>query len=208
MEGESYPLILDGTQAGTVEVSRMGGWTVFDVRCANAGGIVRVSVYGDGKEGYLGVLAPEGEGLALRRRLSRNDLRTFPARIEYASSAGQSAAPALQAEAETPREPAEPEAPDPEESEGRPPSDDAGEEKNGAEPEQKRTPPPSYEDVYWYASPDGALVCFDGEQNLIALPEGDARIPKGVKGLPRMVEGRGYIVFRTKDGRLLSDGGE
>ena len=63
--------------------------------------------------------------------------------------------------------------------------------------------PPGIEDLYWYASPDGALVCFDGTENLIALPLGDARIPGGGGGWRKRIEGRDYIVYRTKDGRLL-----
>ena len=42
MEGECYPLILDGAETGTVTVSRQGGWTVFEVRSAPVEGIVRV----------------------------------------------------------------------------------------------------------------------------------------------------------------------
>ena len=69
---ETYPLILDGAQAGTVTVRREGGWTVFDVQCAAAEGVKRVSVYGGGAEGYLGVLAPEDGALTLHRRFSRS----------------------------------------------------------------------------------------------------------------------------------------
>ena len=90
MEQETYPLILDGESAGEVAVRRAGGWTFFDVRCTGAAsGIVRVSVYGGGREGYLGVLAPEGDGMVLQRRLSRLDLRGFPEQIAYAWRAGQ-----------------------------------------------------------------------------------------------------------------------
>ena len=69
-------------------------------------------------------------------------------------------------------------------------------------PEECETPP-DIEDVYWYASPDGALVCFDGEQNLIALPLGDERVPAHVRGWPKTIEGREYVVYRTKDGRIV-----
>ena len=63
--------------------------------------------------------------------------------------------------------------------------------------------PQPLEDNYWYASPDGALVCFDGERNLIALPVGDPRIPEGGGGWTQSIEGRDYVVYRTKDGRLI-----
>jgi len=88
MEG-TYPLLLEGAQAGEVRVSAEGAWTVFEAQCSMRSGIVRISVYGGGREGYLGVLAPAGEGLALRRRFSRGELRSFPAEIEYAARAGE-----------------------------------------------------------------------------------------------------------------------
>ena len=185
---EAYPLILDGREAGEVRVTREGGWTVFEAVCAAVEGIVRISVYGEGREGYLGVLTPDGEGLSLSRRFSRSALSGFPARIEFAARAGMPC--------EAPPEPEPPEAeapaPQPEEAPITPP-----------EPPETEQTPPGLEDVYWYASPDGALVCFDGDHNLIALPLGDARIPEGPGGWPKTVEGRDYIVYRTKDGRLL-----
>lgn len=196
MEQETYPLILDGAPAGEVAVRRTGGWTFFDVRCTGASGIVRVSVYGGGREGYLGVLAPEGEGMALHRRMSRMDLRDFPERIAYAGRAGQ---PCGEPPAQDVPDLPEPEeslaaaaAPE-EEAESAPASQDA----------QPESEAPALEDVYWYASPDGALVAFDGGHNLIALPAGDARIPDGPGGWPRSIEGQDYVVYRTKDGRLI-----
>ncbi len=47
---ETYPLILDGQEAGEVLVTRARGWTVFEARCAAAPGIVPISVYGAGTE--------------------------------------------------------------------------------------------------------------------------------------------------------------
>ena len=105
MEQGVYPLLLDGERAGEVRVSAEGAWTVFNVKSAMRPGIVRVSVYGDGREGYLGVLAPEGEGLTLCRRISPGALRAFPGRIEYAGPAG---APCAPTESETAPEPAPP----------------------------------------------------------------------------------------------------
>ena len=202
---EHYPLILDGVEAGSVSVHSEGGWTVFDAQCGDVQGVVRISVYGAGREGYLGVLTPEDGRFALHRRMSRAALRDFPAPIEYAGRAGQPAAAPTPEEA--PPEPAEetaPEAPEckraeaeaaPEPPQNAPPAPEP--------PQEQSETPPALEDVYWYASPDGALVCFDGEQNLIALPAGDGRIPDGPGGWPRTIEGRDYVVFRTRDGRLL-----
>lgn len=198
MEQGVYPLLLDGERAGEVRVSAEGAWTVFSVDCAMRPGIVRVSVYGAGREGYLGVLAPEGDRLTLCRRLSPGSLRDFPGQIEYAGRAGQPTAapepepacamPAPEPEPPVPAERGDPGAPQAEE----PPP-----------PEEKEEAPPGIEDLYWYASPDGALVCFDGTENLIALPSGDGRIPAGGGGWQKTIEGRAYVVFRTRDGRLL-----
>ena len=195
MEQGVYPLLLDGERAGEVRVSAEGAWTVFSVDCAMRPDIVRVSVYGEGREGYLGVLAPEGERLTLCRRLSPGALREFPAQIEYAAGAGQ---PMERGEtAVSQEEPPEPETA----TAGR---DDPGTpHETEAPPEEKDASPPGIEDLYWYASPDGALVCFDGAENLIALPSGDGRIPAGGGGWQKTIEGRAYMVFRTKDGRLV-----
>ena len=203
MEQGVYPLLLDGERTGEVRVSAEGAWTVFNVKSAMRPGIVRVSVYGDGREGYLGVLAPEGEALALCRRLSPGALRAFPGRIEYAGRAG---APCAPAEPENPPEPAAPEPPpEPacEEETPQPEAENPQEETEEPQPEAQTEAPPGIEDLYWYASPDGALVCFDGTENLIALPLGDKRIPDGGGGWRKRIEGRDYMVYRTKDGRLL-----
>ena len=176
MEG-TYPLLLDGAQAGEVRVSAQGAWTVFEARCAMVPGIVRISVYGEGREGYLGVLVPEGEGLTLRRKLSRSELREFPAAIAYAGRAG---------------EPQSPPEPDP-----APVGRDAHIAPPAETPPEPETPPED-SDLYWYATTDGALTAFDGEQNLLALPEGDARIPADGCGQPRTIDGWDYVVFRKK----------
>ena len=190
MEQGVYPLLLDGERAGEVRVSAEGAWTVFSVDCAMRPGIVRVSVYGAGREGYLGVLAPEGERLTLCRRISRSALREFPAQIEYAAAAGAPIPAAPPEEPPEGSEAAECEAP------AAPPEPEKA-------PEEKDASPPGLEDLYWYASPDGALVCFDGTENLVALPLGDARIPAGGGGWQKTIEGRAYMVYRTRDGRLL-----
>ena len=82
---EQYPLIMDGAEIGSVSVHSDGGWTYFDAQCAEVQGIVRVSVYGGGREGYLGILAPENGRFALHRRLSRAALRDFPTVLAISS---------------------------------------------------------------------------------------------------------------------------
>ncbi len=168
MEGK-YPLLIDGRESGELRVTRRGALTLFEAEAEDGGGILRLSVYGGGREGYLGVMSPSGEGrVALRRQLSRATLRDFPEHIEYAAPAG--AAPAV-----TEPEPGpEPEsAPEPE------PGQDEGPEGG----------------LIWYSSPDGTLSAHDGRRLLVALPADDARVPAWAGDVVRSINGRKYVVF-------------
>lgn len=168
MEGK-YPLLIDGRESGELRVTRCGALTLFEAEAEDGGGILRLSVYGGGREGYLGVMSPSGEGrVALRRQLSRAALRDFPEQIEYAAPAG--AAPAV-----TEPEPGpEPEsAPEPE------PGQDEGPEGG----------------LIWYSSPDGTLSAHDGRRLLVALPADDARVPAWAGDVVRSINGRKYVVF-------------
>lgn len=239
MEG-TYPVIIDGALVGKLCVSRQGGLTAFDVRCRAVPGIVRLSVYGGGCEGYLGVLVPEGDGLGLHKTFSRNALRGFPQSIESVEPAGMSAERLPIAPQDAVEEHSAPteETPLFEESAcGQPlccgvcAADDCAAEmqlpdaalppcaegcaflcEDAREDEQAGELPcpesdAQEDDLFWYASPDGALVCFDGTRSLIALPLGDERIPASdsFSGVLRNVEGREYMVFRTKNGKLVRD---
>lgn len=166
---EKYPLLIDGRESGELRVTRRGALTLFEAEAEDGGGILRLSVYGGGREGYLGVMSPSGEGrVALRRQLSRAALRDFPEQIEYAAPAG--AAPAV-----TEPEPGpEPEsAPEPE------PGQDEGPEGG----------------LIWYSSPDGTLSAHDGRRLLVALPADDARVPAWAGDVVRSINGRKYVVF-------------
>lgn len=168
MEGK-YPLLIDGRESGELRVTRRGALTLFEAEAEDGGGILRLSVYGGGREGYLGVMSPSGEGrVALRRQLSRAALRDFPEQIEYAAPAG--AAPAV-----TEPEPGpEPEsAPEPE------PGPDEGPEGG----------------LIWYSSPDGTLSAHDWRRLLVALPADDARVPAWAGDVVRSINGRKYVVF-------------
>lgn len=168
MEGK-YPLLIDGRESGELRVTRRGALTLFEAEAEDGGGILRLSVYGGGREGYLGVMSPSGEGrVALRRQLSRAALRDFPEQIEYAAPAG--AAPAV-----TEPEPGpEPEsAPEPE------PGPDEGPEGG----------------LIWYSLPDGTLSAHDGRRLLVALPADDARVPAWAGDVVRSINGRKYVVF-------------
>ena len=175
MEG-LYPVFIDGRAVGKLRIRRAGAMTEFSAETGMLPGIVRISVYGGGREGYLGVLAPEGDGMSLRKCLSPGAMRDFPTEIDAVERAGCT---------ELLRE-----------SESAP---------------QTETPPPTLpadtedEELFWYSSPDGALVRFDGSRNLIALPLGDPRIPEDGGGRLRQVDGRQYLVFATENGRLVRE---
>ena len=314
MEGK-YPIMIDDALAGTLEVTKKGAMTVFDARCKGTDELLRLSVYGDDGEGYLGVMVPEGGEMRLRRSLSPLSMRGFPEEIVAAGPAGrgnagqqgkaeETAAPRSDSKVsvpdktgggeekevaapqtgggetvaecaekpesappERPREenceipsceagcgeavsPAPPETggkPEPEEveppcekppeQEVEPPCEKCPErqeaetpcekppEHQEAEPPCEKCPEPAraeskqeasdipsepedspddMEDLCWYASPDGALVCFDGVHSLIALPPADERVPQNIPGQPRQIEGRNYLVYETKNGRIVS----
>lgn len=165
MEG-SWPVMFGGREIGSLRAYARGAMTVFEAEAADPGGVLRLSVYGGGREGYLGVMSPAGEGrVALRRSLSRAVLRGFPERIEYAAPSGE-AAPAPEPEKPAPEPVSEPE-PEPEPEDG----------------------------LIWYSSPDGTLSAHDGRRLLVALPADDARVPAWAGDVVRSINGRKYVVF-------------
>lgn len=172
MEGK-YPIIIDGALCGFLKVEERGALTEFRAECGMLPGIVRLSVYGGGREGYLGVLMPDSDGrLRLKKSFSRTAMRDFPRDIDHAGVAGEKweDSPAVAK----------------------------------AAPEKYDEKAKACEDeLYWYSSPDGALVCFDGEHSLIALPLGDERIQAEPKGALKQIEGNEYMVYITKDGRVV-----
>lgn len=91
MENEiagTYPIILDGLTEGEITVSREGLFWVFDAKCNMRDEIVRLSVYGDGVEGYLGTMEPKNDMLFLTKKLSRSALSAFPQNITHAGQKG------------------------------------------------------------------------------------------------------------------------
>ncbi len=77
----------EGVRRGTMEIRGEGAYTRFEARCAPLPGLRRLYVFGGGARACLGVLAPEGGELRLRRRLSRAAMEGFPERIEFAVAA-------------------------------------------------------------------------------------------------------------------------
>ena len=200
---ESYPIMLDGEAAGRLTVERQGSLTVFEADCDMREGLIRLSVYGGGREGYLGVLAPEDGRLTLRKRLSRSQTREFPERIERVGRAGEPGLVQERIVEEQDRIVAEQEIrmEDNCDSESEIPTEVGGvveEVEARAEPDGDFTQTVEPPELHWFAAPDGALVCFDGTRSLAALPLGDERIPEGAQGEPRVIEGREYLVFRER----------
>lgn len=85
----NYPLILAGEAAGEIKVSREGLYWNFEASCKKQEELVRLSVYGGGREGYLGLMEPAGEGLRLSRRLSRAAMKDFPQTITHGGQKGE-----------------------------------------------------------------------------------------------------------------------
>ena len=81
---EEYPVILDGKNVGKLSISTAGGKTVFDAFCPGMTRLIRLSVYGCGREGYLGVMQPENGGMRLRKLMSTKELTGFPQQIDHA----------------------------------------------------------------------------------------------------------------------------
>ena len=180
LEG-TYPIVIDGELVGKLTVTAQGARTVFDAVCRPLPGVVRISVYGGGAEGALGVLTPDGEQFGLHKILSRTELKNFPQEIESVERSGLKHAAAAEEEPAAPVEQAV----------------------GDAVPEPAPEVPEDTDGLFWYSSPDGALVCFDGTRSLIALPLGDERIPEGYGGQRRSIEGKEYIVYITKNGRIV-----
>ena len=90
---DTYPIRLNGGEKGTLTVSPVGLTTEFIARCGDPGRLIRLSVYGGGAEGYLGVMEPVGGELYLCRRLSRAAMAGFPQTIEYAAESGSAYMP-------------------------------------------------------------------------------------------------------------------
>lgn len=168
-----WPVIIGGTERGSVTAERCGAYTLISAEARAEAGLVRLSLYGAGRELYLGVLAPDGGGLArLRRRFTRSELASFAAEPEYAAPAGLERSPAP-GDAAAPAEEA--------------PAGDVGAEDGAGDG--------SEDGELWYSAPDGTLSRFDGRRLLVALPAENVRVPAWARGVVRRINGREYVVF-------------
>ncbi len=193
-----HPIIIDGNAAGSLTVTEDGLFTVFEATLPGYGELLRLSVYGGGREGYLGVMQPWSGGLYLRRRLSRSELRRMPEVIEYAAPAGlcttaeggrdaegntDGASAKVEAEAESVQLSDEPRA------------DSAGGEAEATAEHDAPAAENSGEDgLLWFSRPDGTLTAFDGRGSIVAIPAELRRDAPGA--VIKKINGRIYMLFR------------
>ena len=163
----SIPILYENKPVGTLTAERDGLYTVYTAACAVPGVTrLRLSIYGEDREAYLGLLLPDGAGgLALRRRLTRLEREKLPEPARFAAEE-HSAFPELS----TASQPEQPEPPE-------------------------TIPAPGAGDVLWHAGPDGTLYAVDGAQAWIAIPEARADIPPEARRLLREIDGARYLVF-------------
>lgn len=191
-----HPIIIDGNAAGSLTVTEDGLFTVFEATLPGYGELLRLSVYGGGREGYLGVMQPWSGGLYLRRRLSRSELRRMPEVIEYAAPAGlcTTAEGGRDAEGNTDGASAKAEAESVQLSD-EPRADSA---RGGAEAAAEHDAPAaenSGEDgLLWFSRPDGTLTAFDGRGSIVAIPAELRRDAPGA--VIKKINGRIYMLFR------------
>ncbi len=188
----NYPIILDGETTGELTVTREGLFWSFEAKCEMRDEIVRLSVYGDGKEGYLGIMEPFGDMLRLTKKFSRSALSEFPISISHAGQKGESENNEPQAIFSRP-EPAEV----PQYSGEFPLTHREVEEVPPVVPPEDDKPPPvellfplcEFEELVWHPCPmpcalfsgvkekkacsyiTGAFLAHDGENQLLAVPE-------------------------------------
>ena len=177
------PIKIDGRETGRLSIRQEGPYTVFEGRSEDPGRLLRLSVYGGGQEGKLGVMMPEKGTLSIRKKLSRSDLRNFPERIDYAGEAG--ARPAPPPPPPPPQNPPEP----------------VPREEAVPAPEVPPAPPPekpeSGGDLLWYSAGDGSLFTSWEGRRYRAVPAAAHGLPESLIVEKRKIEGVDYAVFEA-----------
>ena len=202
---ETYPVLINGEKKGTLAVSREGLTTRFDAKCEDPGTLVRLSVYGGGREGYLGVMTPENGVLTLHRKLTRAALAAFPAEIEFAAEAGRkSAAPEQKPEAgQTPEKRADAAAPVQAALVSSAPGQNAARPNAAPMPNAAARPRERAGDIVWRDAGDGSLYTVYKNQPYRAIPMAAWGLPVERMVEKRVINGVEYAIFALKDGRIL-----
>lgn len=163
-----YPLYIRGQRRGELSVERDGLFTALEIWAESMEGMLRVSVYGEGREGYLGILQPRCGKLWLRKKLSRREMAALPEKIEYAAEAG------LKRPGEAAAAP-------------EPPAKEKPTASPASHAEQE-------DELLWFTRPDGTLRAFDGKHTIVAIP---AKLRREIPGaVLKRIGGREYMLFR------------
>ena len=175
MEG-IYPVIIGGAVCGKLRVEKAGAYTMFKAECPMQEDVIRLSVYGAGVEGYLGVPMPKEGGLYIEKKLSPAALKSFPPEIDHCGLAGEKT-----------------------EEVGEKTEEDNCAESTEMEQCYDEIPESEASGPFWYATTDGALVSRSEGVEMVALPPDDERVPKDFPGKPKTIEGKEYLVYITKE---------
>ena len=174
----TYPILLDDRAIGELHVTRDGLMTVFSAVCEDPGGLLRLSVYGE-KEGYLGVMMPDGAGaLTLQKRLSRCALADFPQQIKFAAPAGNAAA-------------------------GSRPDREASTETSCVPRQETHEETERSSGVQWRRGAGGALIGGNADGRYLAIPLRSEVLPLGEGFRRQTINGSEYAVFSIRDGKII-----
>ncbi len=80
-----YPVYIQGKECGELSISKEGLYTYITADCEMREGIIRLSIFGEGKSVKFGTLCPKNERLHLKKRYSDNEMRCLPKGIDYAA---------------------------------------------------------------------------------------------------------------------------
>ena len=225
----NYPIIIDGRETGRISVDREGLFWCFEANSEMCDGIIRLSVYGDGQEGYLGVMEPRGNGLRLRKKLSRAGLTAFPKTISHGGRQGE---PQTVLSADEPAESSELISDEPPCEEapadgGEDCHEDSGDEDCGQAPPYEKPPPEpepeaaspliwkfcgcacsylsSLEAKSIFGAQKNVLEARDGEYIYLALPE-SAGLDQSQQRLffgKAHILGSPHLICRVKNGKIV-----
>ena len=81
----SVSIVDGGREIGRLEIRSEGLYRVLEARCTYRPGVQRLWLCGDSGCACLGVLAPEGAYLTLRKRLSRSAFEALPQPLRRAA---------------------------------------------------------------------------------------------------------------------------
>lgn len=85
-----YPFYYKGKRSGTFSLTESGIFSLLRVEGENIyEKMLRLSVYGEGKEYYLGIAEIKNANVYIEKKLSRSEMKNLPGIIEYAAESGK-----------------------------------------------------------------------------------------------------------------------